>query len=448
MALRGLTINASRQLVRDGARFRNIGLNYVSAIQRIYSQPSPTACAYTPSSEQDQIIALAQSAKVKVLRVNAFPFYPAQWTYGVLNGKAWNVATAGDREAHYLKIDAFLAKCRSADISVILNCFFRPHSVSDLVGANGRTWLSAGNTRTFAQTITTELVTRYINDDTVAGYELANEINHYNDATDANRGPFPGSNAGYGTLASYSAANDLFAGADWSNVVAWFYGVVSAIDSQRIVMTGNGPNAYFQRNGTLGITGPMHMWHKEQVRDNPTNCGSIHWYGNVGYSSSNFRGLNAALTGIKHWQKQAGRAFVVGEFGNQPWGLTAINSSGGVATMTVTTSCPMEAGDPFKVGLTTGFDGEYTVLSINATRDTITAACSTAGTWSGSAKLQHMTPSKVARMCNDIRLADVDVALFWCVDTDPLTPPFESLTYPGNEGLVSAIRDANTALGW
>jgi hypothetical protein len=446
MTMRGLTVNSSRQLVRDGVRFRNIGLNYVCAIQRIYSQISDSACVYTPSAEQDQIIALAQSMKVKVLRVNAFPFGPAQWTVGVLAGKAWNVATAADREPHYQKIDAFLAKCRAADISVILNCFFRLHSISDLVGANGRSWLSAGNTRMFAQTLTTELVTRYLTDDTVAGYELSNEINHYNDVSEANRGTFP--NVGAGTLPSYTAAADLFTGSEWASIVSWWYGVVAAIDNQRIVLTGNGPNSYSQPGGSQGITGPMYRWHMEQVRDSPTNCGSVHWYGNVGYSSSNFRGLTAVMTGMRHWQKQAGRGFLVGEFGNQPWGLTAINSVAGVATMTIAKSCPIEVGDPVKVGLAGSFDGDYVVMTINAARDTITAACSTSGAWSGSGKLQHMTQSKVARMCDDMRKADVDVALFWCVDTDPLAPPFESLTYPGNEGLQAAITAANTALGW
>ena len=80
MALQGLTVNAQGQLLRNGVRFRNIGLNYGGAIQRIYSQPSNTACAYTPSAEQDTYLDLCVAMKVKVIRVKATPYWPAQWT--------------------------------------------------------------------------------------------------------------------------------------------------------------------------------------------------------------------------------------------------------------------------------------------------------------------------------------------------------------------------------
>lgn len=451
MPLTGLTVNASGQLARSGERFRNIGLNYGGAIQRIYNQPSTTACAYTPSAEQDAVIATCQTLKVKVLRIKAFPYWPAQWTAGVNAGKAWNVATAADREAHYLKIDAFIAKCRAAGIGVILNMFFRLHTISDLVGGNGRTWLSAGNTRTFAQTITQELVNRYLTDDTVLGWELSNEINHYNDATDDTKGNFPGANTSYGTQASYTAANDLFKSSEWASVGRWWYGVVSAIDSQRICLTGNGPNTYTLETGSAGIPTPMFEWHRQQVRDNPTNCASIHWYGNVGYSSPNFRGLNAVLTGVRHWSRQADKGFVLGEFGNQPWAITALSGDGTTLTATVAKSCPVEVGDSVQIGGTgSAFDGlVLTLASVNEGRTTLTAPCNVIGTWSGSVKgLQHINYTKLSRMCADIINSGTDVALFWLIDRDPLTPMWESIEYTGNEGIRDAIREANESLGW
>ncbi|MCG4734902.1 hypothetical protein L0M92_14955, partial [Casaltella massiliensis] len=76
---------------------------------------------------------------------------PAQWRYGVNGGVAGLAATSGDREAHYLKIDAFIAKCRARGIGVILNLFFRHASVSDLAGQTVRAgWLTPGSaTRNF-----------------------------------------------------------------------------------------------------------------------------------------------------------------------------------------------------------------------------------------------------------------------------------------------------------
>lgn len=450
MAIRGLTLNSQYQILRDGVRFRNIGLNYPGAIQRIFSQLSTTACAYTPSSEQDSMLAIAVSMKVKVLRIYATPYWPAQWTYGVNGGVAGVASTSAQREAHYLMIDAFINKCAALDIGVILCLFFRNPSVPDLAGQTVRAgWLTAGSaTRNYAQAVTQDLVTRYLTNSSVYGYEFSNEVNHYNDASDATRGSYPGVNTSYGTPASYSAANDIFNGGEYASVLSWWYGIVSAIDNQRIVLTGNGPNSYSQPGGA-GISTPMIAWHQEQVRDNPTNCGSIHYYGNIGYGSANLRGLNAILTGVRWWQKYNKRGFVLGEFGSQPWTITSISGNGTTATFTVNSSCPIEFGDSFLVGGTTTFDGTYTVATVNSNRTSITAACTINATWSGSVKgLQYVSGYRVQRMCNDIINSGTDVALFWQIDSDPLTPILESVNYAGNQGIIDSITAANTRLGW
>lgn len=451
MALRGLTVS-NGQLLRDGVRFRNIGLNYGGAITPIYTQPSATACAYTSSADQDAMLAVAQSMKVKVLRVKATPFWPAQWRYGVNGGVAGVAAVAADREAHYVKIDEFLAKCAALDIGVILTLFFRHASPPDLAGQTLRAgWLNAGATRTYVTAVTQEIVTRYLTHEAVLGYEWSNEVNHYNDATDATRGSFPAVNAGYGSAASYSAANDMFTGNNLSDVLTWWYGLVSAIDNQRIVLSGNGPNSYTQPGGVAGIANPLMPWHREQVRDNPMNCGSIHWYGNVGFGTPGMRGLDPILTGVRHWQRTSGRAFVLGEFGNQPWQINSISTSGGVATISCAASFPADAGDSIGFcGTGTALDGQWlTVSTINAGRDTITAATGIPATYSGSVKgLKSISGTKLTRMCNDIVSSGVDVALWWMLDGDAGRPVGESVNEAGNEELRAAILAANTALGW
>lgn len=452
MPLRGLTVNSSGQLLRDGARFRNIGLNYGGAIVRIYSQPSATACAYTPGAEQDQMLDIAQAMKVKVLRVKATPYWPAQWRYGVNGGVAGVAAVAADREAHYAQIDAFLAKCRARDIGVILNLFFRHATPCDLAGQTVRAgWLNAGATRTYVQTVTQEIVTRYLAEDAVYGWEWSNEVNHYNDALDAALGAFPGVNTGYGSAASYPAADTSFRGTDLSDVLAWWYGIVRAIDAQRIVMTGNGPNSYSQPGGAAGISTPMDRWHREQVRDNPTNCGSIHWYGNVNLGSPGMRGLDPILTGVRHWQRIAGRGFVLGEFGNQPWQINSISTASGVVTINCAASLPAEAGDKIGVvGTGTALDGQWlTISTINAGRDTITAAGGTSASYSGSVKgLKSIDGTKLARMCDDIINSGADVAMWWMLEGDPGRPVGESIHDSDNAELRAAIAAANTRLGW
>ena len=452
MPIRGLTVNAQGQLLRDGARFRNIGLNYGGGVVRIYSQPSATACAYTPSAEQDAMLDLAQSLKVKVLRVKATPFWPAQWRYGVNGGVAGVAATAGDRAAHYAAMDAFVAKCRARDIGIIWTLFFRHASPCDLAGQTLRAgWLNSGATRTYVQTVTQEIVTRYLNEDAVLGYEWSNEVNHYNDASDATRGTFPSVNATYGSAASYSAANDMFTGSELAGVLSWWSGIVTAIDGSRIVLSGNGPNSYSQPGGTAGISTPMRAWHLEQVRDNPMNCGSIHWYGNVGYGSNNFRGLNSILTGVRHWQRANGRGFILGEFGNQPLAINSISTAGGVATINCAASCPVEAGDTVAIaGTGTALDGQtLTLQTVSAGRDVLTAPTSVSATYSGSVKgLQFMSGERVARMCDDIINSGTDVALLWMLDGDTGRPIWESIDEAGNAAQLAAILAANTRLGW
>lgn len=464
MPLRGLTVGADRTLRLDGVRFRNIGLNYGGAIVRIYGQTSAATCAYTPAAEQDAMLDVCDALKVKVLRVKATPYWPAQWRWGVNGGVAGVAALAADREAHYQKIDAFVAKCRARGIGVILTLFFRHASVCDLAGQTVRAgWLNAGATRTYATAVTQEIVTRYLNEEAVYGYEWSNEVNHYNDATDTTLAGFPGADPTYGTPSSYAAADTSFLGEDLANVLTWWYGVVRAIDSNRIVLTGNGPNSYtLQHSRTAGINTPLSPWHRDQVRDNPTNCGCIHFYGNLPYTSPSFRGLNPLLTGVRHWQAQAGRAFVFGEFGNQPWTLQSLNGDGSTLTITTRPSdsgCPIEPGDELQLGGTSSvFDGvRANAATVSADRKTITVPCPIPGSWVAPAPsppaprvkgLQYMSGARVARMCRDIIDSGTDVALFWMLDSDPLRPLFESIDSPGNEGQRAAILAANTELGW
>lgn len=449
MPLRGLTVNSRGQLLRDGQRFRNIGLNYGGAVVPIYTQGSATACAYTSSAEQDTYLALARSMGVRVLRVKATPYWPAQWRYGVNGGVAGVAAIAADREAHYVKMDQFVAKCRALDIGIIWNIFFRHVSASDLAAQLPRAgWTAGGATRTFAQALTQEIVTRYLNEDAVLGYEWSNEVNHYNDCIDANMGNYPGVNATFGSNASYPASTTCFTGAELQGVLQWWYGVVNAIDNQRIVLSGNGSNSYSQPGGGQGISFPLDAWHREQVRDNPTNCASVHYYGNITYGSPSLRGLNGLLTGMRHWQAQQGRGLVLGEFGNQPCVITAASVSSGTVTFTTSFGATLEPGDSFQVSSVPGFNGSYTCSTINTARTTITAPTTNTGTFSGSGRMQQLSGPRLTRMLNDVINSGTDVACFWMIDGDPGRPAWESLDFPGNEGLIAAITAANRRLGW
>ena len=464
MAIIGLTVSAGR-LYLNGQRFRGIGLNWGGAVVRIYNQASTTACAYTPGAEQDAFIAYAQSTGVKVVRVKAMPFYPAQWTYGPQQGKAWNLANGADRATHYAQLDAFLAKLKSAGMGAILCMFFRWPTVPDLVGDNCRQWLVGGsNTRTYATTITQELVTRYTGGtrsdlaEAVWGWEYSNELNHVNDY-----GGMPSANGmwapqtSYGTQsgAAYDTANasvlkstGLYEPSELQTLLAWWDGVVSAIDSTRLRLSGNGPNAYWQPGGAGGITQPLNRWADEQVRDNPHNAVCVHWYGGLGYGSFNNRGLGACLAAGRTAAQARGRAFVVGEYGNQPRVIASLTVSGATATCSVVGNWAAEVGDVMRAVNSGGYDGDYSITALPGGQSAAATLRTPAGVPSGSSStgiVQHL-PSQFERMTGDIVAAQVDLAMVWCYETDSLIQTGQSVTHTCNAWQTGVIRAANAAL--
>jgi hypothetical protein len=439
MPVRGLTVSSNGTLLLDGQRFRNVGLNWGGAIVRIFSQPSPTGCEYTPAAEQDAGLDYLQSLGVKVIRVKALPYWPAQWTVGVLGGKAWNVATAGDREAHYLKIDAFLAKAKARGIGVILNTFFRHATISDLVGGTVRGWLSAGNVRTFATTITQEVVTRYANEEAVYGWEFSNELNHYNDYT---AGAWPTVETSYGTAASYPTGDSIFNTltdtSDLATVLSWWSGVVSAIDPTRLRLSGNGPCSYTRQGGTPGTATPIRELLREIDRDNPLNSNCIHYYGSIGMGSHDFKGLDALLTGCKHWARQRGRAFVLGEIGNQPRKISSV-SAGTITLAGSGDRLNNVAGNEIELVGCGAWTGKHTLLSVAADRQSATIADTGATAFSGSGRLVDQTEARVADVLAQIVSSDTDLTLWWQYDTDPLTPVAESInSLPYQAQLIAA----------
>ena len=449
MALQGLTVNSRGQLLLNGSRFRNIGINWPGAILPLTQSALPSI-TYTSGADQDAVIAALVAMKCKVVRVKICAYWPASWTNSLQGGLAWNNGGAAAARATYYstRIDPLVAKCRAAGIGIIFNFFFRIANVPDLVGDNNRQWLVGGsNTRTYATTLTNEIVTRYLTEEAVYGWEFSNELNHYSNAPDARMGNWPGVDVGKGSAASYTAANTVWNREELASVMAWWYGVVRAIDSQRIVLTGNGPNTYNREDGAQGIPATLRDMHREQVRDNPTNCGSIHYYGGINAGSRGLRGIGPYLVGVRTEQRTAGRAFVMGEFGNQPWEITSGSGTGSVVTLGFGSAVPLDVGDDFTLTDAGAYNGSYTAATVSADGRTITAAGAATGSIS-SGELQHMTPTKLARVLNEIIDSDADLALIWQIGTEATIPVYESVLDPLNAGQPSVIAAANARLGW
>lgn len=450
--MRGITVASNGDLLRDGVRFRNVGCNYRYGINLSWGQTLPAGYRPTPSADQDAAIAWFQSVGVKVIRVQLFPTYPNQWTAAVLNGKAWNVANAGERAAFYAAyVDPLIAKCRAADITVLLNLFTRHATVSDLTGGIVRDWLSSTNTRTFAQTLTQEIVTRYLTESAVGGYIFSNELNHYTNSDATWLVP----NTSYGTQASYSAANSTFNQQEYRDLLSWWYGVARAIDSQRILLSGNGATRYFLPGPVGSIPNPILDYFRDVELDNPMNAGQIHWYNNIGYCSPNDKGLSGVLAGARHWMAKNGKGFVLGEWGDQAGTLSAMSAVGSTVTMTSLAAkggLLCEPGDSVVIlGAGGGWDGEYKLDTLSANRQTATATKSGApgSPYSGTSARVMYQATRFQNNLDAIYTSGVDVSLLWNYDTDALYPRSESCDPFGpNSWQGPLIAAANRRLGW
>jgi len=432
MALQGLTVGADYTLRLNGNRFRNVGANWPSGFLP-FVQSSPSVVTYTPDANVDAEIAAMVSMGIKIARVIILPFFPATFKVGVLNNVAWGSSTAADREPYYLKLDAFIAKCRAAGIGLILNFFWRIATVPDIVGANVRSWLSAGNTRTFATTLTQEIVTRYLTEQAVYGYEFGNETNNQLNTPNVNKFAV---NVSYGTAASYSVANDTFVtsggsygASDVQNLLSWWYGVVRAIDSSRIVLGGNGSNTYWNESKTPTVPTPFTRWIAEYVRDNPTNVSGIHFYGGIGYCDNVYNGLESLATAAKYASKVVGKAFIFEEIGNQIPYSSSFTASGGVATMQIDAASDAlftKSGDTVLLcGTGTAWDGPANVVSVTNSNRTVVVSGKGPDVTLSSTYYVNPNYARFGRMLDQIFSADVDVVMVWQMTTQASEVAFQ-----------------------
>lgn len=452
MALRGFTVSANGATLRDGVRFRNIGCNYRWGISRSYGQSNPTGFVPTPEAERDAGLEYLASIGVRVVRVAALPIWPNQWTFAVFAGKAWNVATSGDRAAYYAAyVDPFVAKARSLGITVLLNVLPRQLTACDLTGETGKgLFTAASNSRSLVQTITQELVTRYLTEEAVGGYVMANELNNY--LYQSGVGTWALVNTAYGSQASYPDNTTIYTQQEMRNTFAWWHGVVNAIDSQRLTLTGNGASRYATPAGAGEIPNPLIAYLRELVLDNPTRATQIHWYGNLGYCSANDKGLSAFLAGCRSLSAQYGKPFVLGEWGDQAIKVSNISAAAGVATLTVQAGADAmccEPGDVVQVTDAGAWSQSYTLATVAANRMSATAAITNApgSPYAGSAARLLYQAGKFQRDLDAIISSGVDISMLWNYDTDPLYPRGESCDAAGpNAWQGPLIATANARL--
>lgn len=179
---------------------------------------------------------------------------------------------------------------------------------------------------------------------------------------------------------------------------------------------------------------------------------SIHYYGNIPYSSDSYKGLEALLTGYRHFARNNKAAFIVGEYGMQARTITNLVKSGDYATATLNSSnepLNCDIGDVIDIGYAGDWDGKYRVKekqsSTTVTLENISGGYPSVS-FSGTCYFNNLY-SKFERMTEDIINSGVDIACVWTYLTENWNGHhMESLSDPYNEWMWGIINKANDKL--
>jgi hypothetical protein len=214
-----LTVGSDGSLLRNGARYRAIGVNYSDAFERVLLNPADTS--YSKG------FAALRAAGIPFARFMATGFWPKHLKEFQTN-----------RSAYLAKLDGVIISAEQNGIGLIPSLFWFDSTVPDLVGEPRSAWGNP-NSRTvaFMKEYTTTLVQRYKNSPAIWAWEFGNEYSLSADLPNAAdwRPPIVPQ---LGTPSSRSAADDLRSS---MIIVAFtqFAETVRASDSIRPITSGN-----------------------------------------------------------------------------------------------------------------------------------------------------------------------------------------------------------------
>ena len=155
--LPGLTVGEGGVLLKDGAPYRGIGVNYFNAFLRRLHDPSDTSCR-----EGFQ----ALSAKgIPFARFAACGFWPADWRL-----------YREDKAAYLAMLDGVVRAAEDAGLGLIPSLFWLDACVPDMVGEPRSAWGDPGSkTIAFMRQYVAEVVSRYVDSPAIWAWELGNE---------------------------------------------------------------------------------------------------------------------------------------------------------------------------------------------------------------------------------------------------------------------------------
>jgi hypothetical protein len=226
-SLPGLSVARDGTLLRNGAPYRAVGVNYTDAFLRALGHPGD-------EFYRDDFSKLAAN-HIPFARFAACGFFPRDYQLYLQ-----------DKEKYFKLLDGVVHAAEESNVGLIADLFWTTYAVPDLVGEPRDQWGNAqSKTRQFMRTYTREVVSRYADSPAIWGWEFGNEYNNALDVPDAMR-HLPPVNPRLGTPMS-RGPHDVLTSEIFTSALLDFARTVRAIDGNRILLTGNActrPGAY------------------------------------------------------------------------------------------------------------------------------------------------------------------------------------------------------------
>jgi hypothetical protein len=230
-----LSVARDGTLLRNGAPYRGVGVNYTDAFLRPLRHPGD-------ESYRDDFRKLAEN-HIPFARITACG-------YGASDYQLY----FQDKEKYFRLLDGVVHAAEEANVGLIANLFFVSYTVPDLVGEPRDQWGNAqSKTRQFMRTYAREVVSRYVNSPAIWGWEFGSEYNLSVDMPDAWRN-LPPVNPSLGRTRN-RGPDDALTTEIYSSALSDFARTVREIDDHRILLTGNSIprlSAYHMQAGSRG----------------------------------------------------------------------------------------------------------------------------------------------------------------------------------------------------
>jgi hypothetical protein len=287
----GLTAGPNGTILKNGATYRGVGVDYFDPFYRTIVNPNDTS--YVAGFQ-----ALGQH-NIPFVRYSATAYYPAELSLYQTN-----------KDEYFRRMDGVVQAAQQAGVGLIPSMFWTYWAVPDLVGEHMDQWGNSNSlTRQFMRSYTTDFVNRYKNSPAIWGWEFGNEFNL--NANLPNGLKFlPPIIPSEGTPTSRTTA-DLLTYAQIRSAFTDFSSVVHQLDpSHRIIETGDSAvraEAWHNLNANTFETDTPAQQLEMLQGDNPGNIDtvSIHLYGED----------IPRLPALASLAQQIGKPLFVGEFG-------------------------------------------------------------------------------------------------------------------------------------